>query len=201
MRRDAADYADELAALLPRGFAWPTEPDSLLRQVLAALAGGLAGADGMLWDLLTEADPRTANSLLPDWERLLGLPDGCLSQPGSSLQERRLAAATKLTATGGQSRAYYIGLARTLLEQEVTIREYQPFRAGRSRAGHALTNDPWTYVWQVHAPGYPAPIRFRAGQSGAGNSLRRERPTPLECLIRRLRPAHTQVLFSYGSDI
>jgi uncharacterized protein YmfQ (DUF2313 family) len=200
MRRDAISYAAELAALLPQGFAWTREPDSNLMRLLAAMADGLAEAEGLLWDVTDEADPRTATRMLPDWERLLGLPDDCLSRPGSTLQERRLAAATKLTATGGQSRAYFIGLARTLLNQAVAIEEFRPFRAGRSRAGAALTNDPWTFAWRVRAPGYPAPIRFRAGQSRTGDSLRRDRQTPLECLFRRLRPAHTIVLFAYGSE-
>ncbi len=200
MRRTLLDYAAELRSLLPQGFAWTRDPDSILGRLLLSLASAPAAAESLLWDLLAESDPRTATALLSDWERVLGLPDACLSREGMTLSERRDAAATRLVMTGGASRAYFAHLARTLLQQEVVIEEFRPFRAGRSRAADALTNDAWTFVWRARAACLPAPIRFRAGRSQSGNPLVRHRMSSLECLFRRLKPAHTHVLFLFGSE-
>jgi len=160
-------------------------------------------ADGQALDLamsradhvLTEADPRTTSELLSDWERVLGLPDAC-APLSATVQERRNAVVARLTSIGGQRAAYYIGLAKPL-GYAVTISDYRPFRAGRSCAGDELTNEPWIHWWMVRAP-ETTTFDFKAGVSCAGEPVRSWGAAPLECLIKRFKPAHTDVIFAYG---
>lgn len=198
LNADEAAYLAGLQALLPRGWAWPRREDSNLAKLVAAIADGFARLHrGITRLLVTEADPRSTLELLPEWERMLGLPDECIGIP-ETLQERRLLVTTRYTATGGQSRAYFIELASSL-GYSVTIEEGKVFRLGLSRLGADRLNHPgWAYAWTVHAPTVTV-IPFRLGQSTLGERLKTFGNARLECSIRRAAPAHTIVHFAYGA--
>lgn len=193
----SAEYLAQLQALLPQGKAWPREADAALTQLLAAWADEMARVDGRAADLIEEADPRATAELLADWERVASLPDSCVAAYGitQTTAQRRNALVAKLTTIGGQSAAYYIALAASL-GYAITVTEFDPFTAG-SAAGDDLTNGDWAYAWQVNAA-QETIIDFTAGESSAGDPLRAWGNELLECVIRRLRPAHTHVLFAYG---
>ncbi len=196
MRASAAEYLAHLQALLPPGAAWTREPDAVLTRILDAQAAGLARAHNRGLALLEEADPRTTVELLAEWERMCGLPDACSAGTAATLQERRAAVLARLTARGGQSKRYFVGLA-SAFGYAATVQEFRPFRAGRARAGHALTNtDAWRHAWRVHV-GSASMRPFRAGASAAGEPLRRWGDAGMECVIRRRAPAHTLVTFAY----
>lgn len=193
----ATDYASQLAQLLPQGAAWPREQDTVLATLLTALAQEPARLDAALHALLTELDPAQALLLLMEWEAMCGLPDEC-SQPGETLAERRAAVVAKLSAQGGQTPEYFSELATLLCGASCTVREYRPFRVGGSAAGDALTGGDWVHTFTVQAP--ETPIRsFRTGQSAAGEPLRKWGNERLECILRRLAPAHAIVTFTYGA--
>ena len=194
----ATDYLAQLQALLPQGPAWPREADAALTQLLAAWADELARVDGRAADLVEESDPRTTAELLADWERVAGLPDACVAALAGTqtTTQRRAALVGKLTTIGGQSAAYYIALAASL-GYTITVTEFAPFQAGHSAAGDPLSNDEWMFAWQVNAP-EESIVEFSAGRSCAGEPLRAWGNELLECVISRLRPAHTHVLFAYG---
>lgn len=192
----AADYAGQLAQLLPQGAAWPREAGTVLSALLESLAQESARLDAAMHVLVNETDPAQALLLLSEWERVCGLPDEC-SQPGETLAERRAAVVAKLTALGGQTPEYFAELSTMLAGAVCTVREYRPFRAGRSTAGDALSGGDWVHTFSIQAP--ETPIRpFRAGQAAAGEPLRKWGNDRLECTIRRLAPAHTLVIFNYG---
>jgi uncharacterized protein YmfQ (DUF2313 family) len=176
--------------------AWNQDPESNLGRVLAARAAGMAEVDQRADDLMDEADPRTTFELLQEWERECGLPDRCVGDL-STLQERRAAVVSILTATGGQSAAYFEALAADLGYQ-VTVSEFRPFRAGRGRAGEPAYGTDWAHAWQVDC-GATAITSFRAGQSGAGERLRTWGNERLECAITARQPAHTHVIFTYDA--
>lgn len=69
-------YAAALEQMLPPGDALP-RGDSFLRDLLDALAQEFARVESAALNLFDELDPRTTLQLLPDWERVLGLPDDC----------------------------------------------------------------------------------------------------------------------------
>ncbi|MFK0090932.1 YmfQ family protein [Pseudomonas sp. NPDC090755] len=191
----AAEYREQLKALLPPGQAFPRDPGTTLHNLLDGMSTELARVDARAEVLLREVNPDTSLELLADWERVAGLPDKCAGTLETTVQGRRNALLAKLTATGGQSKAYFIALAAALGYQ-ITIEEFRPFRAGMSAAGDALTNGDWIFTWRVRAPEVTV-IPFRAGRSSAGEQLRAWGNDTLECKIRKLAPAHTVVLFAY----
>lgn len=192
----AAEYREQLKALLPPGQAFPRDPGTTLHDLLDGMSIELARLDGRASVLPQEANPATSLELLPDWERVAGLPDKCSGVLEETLQGRRNALLTKLTSTGGASPAYFIELAASL-GYTVTIEEFRPFRAGMSVAGDTLTNGPWVHTWLIRAP-ETSITEFRAGLSAAGERLRTWGNDTLECKINQLKPAHTIALFAYG---
>lgn len=192
----AEAYARQLKELLPSGAAWRRDGEAVVSKVLLAIADALARLDARAKNLMDEFDPRTTLELLPDWERVFDLPDPCVTST-QTIQQRRNAIVAKMTNVGGQSRAYFIALAAAL-GYEITITEFRPFKAGRSRAGDALTNGDWVFAWRVNAPEATI-FSFRAGQSAAGERLRTWGNQELECAIAAKKPAHTHVIFAYGN--
>lgn len=192
----AAEYKEQLKLLLPPGQAFPREPGTNIDALLDGLSVELARADSHATRLTGEANPLTTTELLADWERVAGLPDKCAGTLEQTTQGRRNALVAKLSSTGGQSPAYFIGVARAL-GYSISIEEFRPFRAGRSRPGESLTNGDWVFAWRVHAPSVTV-IAFRAGRSAAGEPLRSWGNDALECKLNQLKPAHTILLFAYG---
>jgi len=188
------DYLSQFQALLPPGAAFSREPDADLTKLLTALADEFARVDQRATDLRDEADPYNTVEMLADWERVAGLPDACTGAM-ATIYARQLALVGKLSAVGGQSRAYFIGLAATL-GYEITITEYSARRHGDLH-GDLYGNTDWNFVWQVNAPATTINNRLY-GRSYYGEPYRTWGYQQLECIIEALKPAHTRVIFSYG---
>lgn len=186
-------YLELLQKLLPTGKAFNREYGTTLSKVLSAFADEFYRVDGRIQIMLQESDPRTATELLPDWERITGLPDSCLPELGT-VAERRRSVAIRYGNLGGQTKAYFINLA-SLLGFNITISEFRPFQAG-SKAGDPLTNDAWRNTFRVNAPAQTV-RKFTAG-SKAGEALAEWGNEILECTINRAKPAHTVVQYAYG---
>ncbi|MGE0487324.1 MAG: YmfQ family protein [Gammaproteobacteria bacterium] len=193
MRKTAAQYREQLAALLPLGAAWPREGDSVLGRVLLAVADELARLDARAWDLVDEADPRTTVELLPEWERAFGLPDPCVDQP-DTYGERIDALVEKVTRIGGQSPGYFIAVAARL-GYTITITEFDPFTFA-STFDELLYGQDWQFAWQVNAP--EETVRWFEYTSGFDEPLADWGNEQLECVLTRLKPAHTTIIFAYG---
>lgn len=193
------DYLRQLQALLPPGPAWPKDDDAALTRLLDALAAELARVDGRANGLLEEADPRTTAEFLEDWERVAGLPSPCVAAMDrpQSQGERVASLVGKLTSLGGQSIAYFVGLAASL-GYRITISEYMPFRVGRGRCGDALCGEEWQFVWAVNA-GATTVTPFLVGRSAAGDPLAAWGNARLLCEFERLKPAHTTIIFRFDS--
>lgn len=188
-------YNEQIEQLLPQGQAWPREAGTTMRQLTRALAEEFARIDARGQDMLREALPQTTLELLAEWERVAGLPDPCVTT-SQTIQERRNALLARLSSSGGQSRAFFIALAE-YLGFTVTITEFRPFRAGISCAGDPACDTEWTFVWRINAPETTVTY-FRAGQSAAGEPLRKWGNELLECVMSRVKPAHTHLIFGYS---
>lgn len=195
MALTATDYLAQLQALLPQGFAWPRQADAALTKLLLAWADEMARIDGRAADLVEEVDPRTTAELLADWERVAGLPDSCVVAYGvtQTAAQRRNALVAKLTTIGGQSAAYYIALAASL-GYTITITEYKTFTV-RSKVNDPLNDLPWRFTFTVNAP--LNTVRRFTVRSAVNEPLAAWGNELLECVISRLKPAHTHVLFAY----
>ena len=56
--------------------------------------------------------------------KTLGLPDDCSIGEVDTIAKRRAAVVSKFISTGGQSRTYFIGIARAI-GYNITIKEYR----------------------------------------------------------------------------
>ncbi|GGG31100.1 tail protein [Caldovatus sediminis] len=194
--RSAEDVLAELLALLPSGWAWPREADSALARLLRGAAAEIARIEAAAAALLAQVDLRAADALLPDYERVLG-PDPCgrdLLLTG--LDERRRAAHQRWTAGGLQTPAYFEAIAAQLGVPEARVEESRPFVCGGAEAGMELVPPAEVFVWRMHLPPTRV-IEFEAGGAEAGAPLGEIVPALVECVIRRLAPAHTTPVFSY----
>lgn len=189
------NYLRQLQALLPPGPAWPKDDDATLTQLLGALAAELARVDGRAWQLIEEADPRTTAELFLDWERVAGLPDACAVAYGGeqTMAQRRAALVGRLVTLGGQSSAYFIGLAAAL-GYAITITEFSEHTVNDD-VNHPLYDSAWNFAWQVNAA--LNAVTEITVESGVDEPLSAWGDSLLECVINRLKPAHTAVLYSY----
>lgn len=190
------EYGDALAGLLPTGAAWPRDPQSALLRLVRSLAVELERMDQRAAQLLAETDPASTSELLPDWERVVGLPDPCVTT-GQTVAERRQALEGRLTSVGGQSRRFFIELAARL-GYSITIDEFAS-AAAATAAGIPYAGDGWAHTWRVNVPTTVAVTPFRVGAGSVGEPLRVWSNEVLECQFNRYKPAHTRVLFAYAT--
>jgi uncharacterized protein YmfQ (DUF2313 family) len=189
------DYAQVLADLLPRGWAWPRDPAAVIMLTMRGLAEEFARVTKRDCDLLAESYPCGATETLPDWERVTGLPDPCTGEL-PTIQQRRAAVCAKLGAVGGSNAQYFIDLAAGL-GFSITIETFEPFRVSQNRVGDHLYDQSWIYAWRINVSGEVTYVYFRAGLSAVGEPLRAWGNELLECAIRAVAPAHTVLIFAY----
>ena len=183
-----------LQQLLPQGFAWQhNNQDTNLYALLVALAIELDLVEAQLDKLRTQLHPNSATELLPDWLAMLALPDTCTQV--STVQELQGQAWERYIQTGGTSAVYFIALAASL-GYPITIADNPPFRANRNTTGQPLNGGQRRYSWTVTAP-LQRIVRFTVGISRTGDPLLTRTDGVLECILNRLKPAHTQIEFKY----
>lgn len=207
-----AKYKQLLSDLLPQGRLWDLLNQPVLSKLIGAMAVEFARIDDQIQIGIIESDPARTEQLIDEWERLLGLPDSC-SEDDATLEERRLQIVTKYTNVGGLSGQYYEFLTAQL-GYPSTVTKWQPFLAGKSRAGDPLTNDfhfqftagmpcnqqlenwGWLFYFNVEVPVAAAEV-FEAGHGVAGDPLRRFSNHLIECTIKKLKPAYAGVTFTF----
>lgn len=193
------EFVHATYGLLPSGRAWNRDRGSLQGAFWGAHADIQADVHARAAELSEiESDEAQTTELLPDFERAYGLPDPCLPL-GATLQQRRGALVARIIQGGGQSRGYFIAVAAAL-GFTITIDEFTPMRAGLMQAGDRCRGPAWRFVWQVNVLGAGSVTRFRAGASAAGEKLTTIENTSIACLLNRLKPAHTLILFNYVSS-
>lgn len=180
---DAAAYGRALKKLLPPGSVWRLI-DSVLSRLFHGTGDELARVEQRGRDWIEETDPRTATETLSDWERALGLPDEDILTIPATDAERQTAIVQKLLRTGGQSPAYFEGLA---LACGWVVFVTEPYGATVARCGTARCGDPmngtgFAFVWQVEV------------DSQLPNALSTDE---LERVLTRVKPAHTLIVFYY----
>ncbi|PYY87084.1 phage tail protein [Pseudomonas sp. TKO26] len=198
--RTAQQYRAQLRALLPAGPAWEPERVPELALVLTGLSQELARIEARAFALLNEMDAGGVNELVPDWERVMGLPDPCIGlEP--VFEDRRLAVRQRLTAVGGQSCGYFIEIAVRLGYPEATITERRAPRFGRSRFGAAHFGT-WSaqFMWTLNT-GPRRRLGRRFGASYWGERFGVNPSGALECVIRRSAPAHALESINYGVGV
>ncbi|MBP0942083.1 putative phage tail protein [Pseudomonas alliivorans] len=187
--RTAEHYTEQLQALLPPGPAWDPERVPQVQQLITGLSHEFARIDGRAFDLLNEMDPATVSELVPDWERVMNLPDPCLGLK-PLFEDRRLSVRQRLVAVGGQNAAFYVGIAVSQGYPDASVTEFRTPRMGRSRFGQAHFGT-WNaqFMWTLNTGGRQR-LGRRFGASYWGERFGVNPGTAIECLIRRAAPAH-----------
>lgn len=184
--------ADQLRLLLPLAY----DPNGRqISVVIGAEAATLEAVERLAMAIYESCFPGSGEAL-DDWERLLDLPDACLVGEEQTVRQRVQAVLGKLQGRGGQSRTFFISLAKAL-GYEITITNFRPARTGLARAGDALNGNDWPMAWRVNAP----PVTLTpavAGLAAAGEPLVAWGNRPLECRLSRMAPAESVLIFSYG---
>lgn len=188
-------YKQIIDKFWPRGIAWPRDPNTLQGKLRASLTLEMERVEQRIDELLDELDPRTTVELLPDWERMLGLPDNCGGIVPSTLEQRLQAVIIKLRAIGGQSKQYFIDLA-ALYGFEIEIIEYDLFTC-QSYCDESLYDEPWAYTFKVIAPAITS--WDMNCESFCNEYLSTSDNEILRCLINRYKPAHLVSLFEFTS--
>jgi uncharacterized protein YmfQ (DUF2313 family) len=147
--------------------------------------------------LVVEADPRTVEDLLPEWERAFGLPDPCVADAETTIVERRRVLTAKVAAKGGQSRAFLIALAAAH-GYEVTIDEFRPATCV-DPCDTPVYGDEWAYAFRVNAA--ELNVTWATCVDLCNVPLRTWGNARLECLIDRAKPAHTIALYAYAATV
>lgn len=187
-------HSDLLKLLLP-----PSSYDPNGRALGAELfADGNALDLAQYWadQIMIEADPTTAVLSLIDWERVYGLPDPCVAAAGimQSIQERRAALVSRVKMQGGQSVAYFISRAASL-GYAVTITEGYPHTTEHD-SEDAITDEQYRFIWYVNAPLNTMLELTTEDDTEMATAVWSNKL--LECVISRLKPAHTLALFIYS---
>ena len=205
LERSATGYASIIGALLPSGAAWGRAPESMLSALSNGIAQEFARIDARVLTLQREAYPDTALELLGEWESLVGIPDDCFTRTDTTFG-RQIAAARKLSAVGGQSRAYLIDQAAQI-GIDIVIEEFAPFTC-ESACDDFVRGDDWRFAFLVRVvppseeneTGITARVSYFTCESGCDEALDNVEIGPLECLIKRAAPAHMIPLFAYEVD-
>nr|WP_284701397.1 putative phage tail protein [Rhodoplanes tepidamans] len=197
-----------MLTLLPRGAAWPAGTtgaagtggagSSLLAAVLRPLAEGIAEVEAAAEALMREVDPRSATVMLPDFERLLGADPCGRNIAALPLDERRRLAHSRYTARGGASRLYFEGVAEKR-GTPIVITNLVVSQAGLLEAGDEIVGISEAFTFSVQLPLGLWKVA-EAGELAAGDLIYSFEPSDLECEIGRLKPAHTEAVFTYAES-
>ncbi|MBU6246475.1 MAG: DUF2313 domain-containing protein [Xanthomonadaceae bacterium] len=178
----------------PPGDAVSRDVDTSLEQMRLGFADTMAALHATAAQLSeVEADPGQTMALLPAWEASFGLPDPCLG-PSPTIQQRRGALLARLLAESGAAPtpAYFIGIAAAL-GYTITISTFQASPFGRPFGGPF--GDGLAYTWQING----AALHYQGFQFGSafGEPFAVWGTSILQCVLNRLKPAHTVLLFQY----
>lgn len=202
--RTQETFRKALADNLPQGEAYKAKNivDAVLYKLIFGLAKCYLELDQRADDLINEMFPQTVVESIDEWETEYGLPEDCNNDIELSFSERQLALLAKFASLGGQTPSYYVDIAANL-GFTITVTEFDGARYGRDTYGdvtgtrYAHTTAP--HVWYVDVLGIETIYatysidRYTTTQYsklGIDTSV-------LECLINKLKPAHSEVVFFY----
>ena len=192
--RDA--YREQIHALLPAGRAWPEESDTTLDALVRAIAAQVAEIDLSDANLLNEIRPDTTFDLLPEWERVAGLPDVC-SVLGSTIAERRASLLEKIVTKLTLNAAEFVRIGESF-GVTITVEELDQARAD-AISGLDTSNGKWRFVWWIGIPTNADVRRFNTLSDVNTPLLDIERNTEMECRLQNAAPAHTYLIIGYES--
>jgi uncharacterized protein YmfQ (DUF2313 family) len=176
---------------MPRGKAWPRDPDAYLPKYVRGFAKRLADLELSADGLLLEMRPETTVQLLPEWEAYLGLPECEVTE--QSFERRRAAVVEKYHRKGGLQ-TWQIEQIAAALGFTVKVYEQWPHHVLRD-VNYPLYPASTRFVLRVDVYGIPEE-RFTV-LDNVLTPLRGNAPLVLECVLNRLKLAGFYYDFNY----
>lgn len=193
-RRSIEEYTDSLAGYLPDDplFLAKKKNGTNLRSLLRGMAWELFRVNGSLSAYASDVIPDETERFIDEWERVVGIPDGCFSGAGT-LEERRRDVLIKLAALGVQTAEDFVGLAAKLgvVVDVVPGSDSGVFPLGFPVLVFGTAEDArFTLVVSIESPlpldssfPYSFPIPF--GTKAVGT---------MRCMFQRLKPANCNLI-------
>jgi uncharacterized protein YmfQ (DUF2313 family) len=189
-------FVQSFQHLLPGGYAWPRDRESVLMRVLGGMAAAFCDLEALTEAATVAWRPQETNTRLEEWESAVGLPDACFgaSQP---VEARRGRVLSRLRGPAGpylDSSPASLGALEAIcgdLGYPAVAAYNHPFRCGRDRVGQRLgLLDGMLYV-RMSAQSTP----FRAGRNRVGDRLvaRPAEVGQLACYLKNYAPARYQL--------
>lgn len=186
------DYVNLLSALLPPGPAWSADDPAI-----AGAAPSLCRVHERGDALMLEVDPRTSTELISRWEKCCGLPDECIPSGTQTIRQRQQRLDAKVNLTGGINEEFYLLQLAALGKPGATITRYDkvPFSCS-SKCTAAVYSGEWRYYWQVNMPA-STDTTWMNCTDNCETPIRYWGDTVAECVINKLSPSHTHLIFKY----
>ena len=184
-------HAVALSRFFPGGplFGSTNSTGTVLGDLITGLAFEMQRAEEYVKSLQDELIPDMTSNLIPDWERVVGIPDGCFDGTGSN-DKRRSDILVKLASLGIQTSQDFEDLA-TLFGFTITVLSGTDWAGGGPFPFGPIDNEQdarFTIVvlFTNTGPVFPLtfPISFGSDIQGF-----------LECLFNKLKPANCQITF------
>ena len=146
---------------------------------------------------MRELDPRTTTELINRWERLCGLPDECIPAGTQTLRQRQQRLDAKVNLAGSINENFYLAQLVALGRPDANITRYDKSTFTCSSACTDAVNAPeWRYYWQVNMPAATNTTWMTCGDP-CDSALRIWGDTVVECVLNKLCPWDTYVIFKY----
>lgn len=185
------DYTRLLHQLLPPGPAWEGD-NPLLEGLSPSLTRVQLRADA----LMKEIDPAQTTELIGRYETLYGLPDSCAPDGVQTLRQRQQRLDAKANVTGGINEQFYREQLDALGYDTATIEQFQNL----SSSPDPEWGEYWRYYWRVNIPA-DANVSWQTCTSACNSAIRTWGDTVAECVIEKLSPSHSVVVFAYPEGI
>lgn len=191
----ADEYRRLLFSLLPPGMVWPTDLDSTLQRLLAGIAQEPVRVDRRALDLLSEADPRQADELFPEWEASYSLPGPC-APAEQSMADRRVALIGRIVGRGGMRIEDYVAMAEGLGYPDIEVVEQREatMELGNgvgprgAEIGDPMNGEAWLSAWDVLVP-FGVIREAVVGEAEVGDPLRSWGDELIECIMHGAAPS------------
>lgn len=188
-------FAQSLAGLLPQGYAWPRDPQSVLMRVVRAMAGTLDDLDAFTDRTVAEWQPHSTATRLAEWEEATGRPDACFANDEATRRKMllmRLRGPVLPFADSSPAAPAVIEALCLSVGYPTTVAYNTPARCGHGVGRRLGRLDGELYLTVALPAG-----RARVGTAHVGDRLIYGPKTgsDLRCLLNRLVPARFHLNF------